>query len=129
MIRRPPRSTLFPYTTLFRSLRDLPEFLVAGREDAYMRWVVDHLAYRPERVAVDEYTRAYSVPGAMKAGFAYYRAIPQTVQENQELRKSKLAMPVLAIGGVVGAGKTTIETMKLVSRGGRDVALEPGSER
>src|SRR3712207_6987506 len=24
MIRRPPRSTLFPYTTLFRSLRDLP---------------------------------------------------------------------------------------------------------
>src|SRR2546422_8216993 len=27
MIRRPPRSTLFPYTTLFRSreLRDLPE--------------------------------------------------------------------------------------------------------
>src|SRR2546427_9053468 len=23
MIRRPPRSTLFPYTTLFRSLRDL----------------------------------------------------------------------------------------------------------
>src|SRR2546429_6725252 len=24
MIRRPPRSTLFPYTTLFRSLPDLP---------------------------------------------------------------------------------------------------------
>src|SRR5947209_16570773 len=24
MIRRPPRPTLFPYTTLFRSLRDLP---------------------------------------------------------------------------------------------------------
>src|SRR3712207_8592646 len=29
MIRRPPRSTLFPYTTLFRSVRyiDSPEFL------------------------------------------------------------------------------------------------------
>src|SRR2546422_5148269 len=25
MIRRPPRSTLFPYTTLFRSLRDLEQ--------------------------------------------------------------------------------------------------------
>src|SRR3712207_7737127 len=24
MIRRPPRSTLFPYTTLFRSLEELP---------------------------------------------------------------------------------------------------------
>src|SRR5256885_5130909 len=27
MIRRPPRSTLFPYTTLFRSPADQPEFL------------------------------------------------------------------------------------------------------
>src|SRR5256885_16921060 len=26
MIRRPPRSTLFPYTTLFRSYTDYPEF-------------------------------------------------------------------------------------------------------
>src|SRR5260221_3019105 len=25
MIRRPPRSTLFPYTTLFRSARELPQ--------------------------------------------------------------------------------------------------------
>src|SRR3712207_9266983 len=25
MVRRPPRSTLFPYTTLFRSVRLLPE--------------------------------------------------------------------------------------------------------
>src|SRR2546430_11778064 len=31
MIRRPPRSTLFPYTTLFRSLRGGPG--VPGRED------------------------------------------------------------------------------------------------
>src|SRR2546422_9679833 len=27
MIRRPPRSTLFPYTTLFRSLADLDVFI------------------------------------------------------------------------------------------------------
>src|SRR3712207_7699733 len=27
MIRRPPRSTLFPYTTLFRSQNRLPDFL------------------------------------------------------------------------------------------------------
>src|SRR5260370_5240235 len=36
MIRRPPRSTLFPYTTLFRSLTDLrappPDFLAAPRQ-------------------------------------------------------------------------------------------------
>src|SRR3712207_8517011 len=30
MIRRPPRSTLFPYTTLFRSLDDLAALVHAG---------------------------------------------------------------------------------------------------
>src|SRR5438034_4394344 len=30
MIRRPPRSTLFPYTTLFRSLLDLNPSLLRG---------------------------------------------------------------------------------------------------
>src|SRR2546430_15141028 len=30
MIRRPPRSTLFPYTTLFRSLRNSYDFELAG---------------------------------------------------------------------------------------------------
>src|SRR2546426_8340678 len=34
MIRRPPRSTLFPYTTLFRSLRDLTTAESAAREAA-----------------------------------------------------------------------------------------------
>src|SRR2546430_11977607 len=31
MIRRPPRSTLFPYTTLFRSQRDASYDIVIGR--------------------------------------------------------------------------------------------------
>src|SRR2546430_8171370 len=31
MIRRPPRSTLFPYTTLFRSDEQPPRWVVAGK--------------------------------------------------------------------------------------------------
>ena len=34
MIRRPPRSTLFPYTTLFRS--DGPALVVEGRVDGQL---------------------------------------------------------------------------------------------
>src|SRR3712207_9255174 len=34
MIRRPPRSTLFPYTTLFRSM--LREILAIGADDAVL---------------------------------------------------------------------------------------------
>lgn len=120
----PPQQNAGLTQFMFNQLRDLPEFLVAGREAAYVRWVVEHLAYRPDRVAVDEYARAYSVPGAMKAGFEYYRAIPLTMQQNQKLKQEKLTMPVLAIGGVLGAGQTTIETMKLVSGNVKGVVIE-----
>src|SRR5688572_32255422 len=34
MIRRPPRSTLFPYTTLFRSAKELHRHASAGRTAA-----------------------------------------------------------------------------------------------
>src|SRR5947208_9365519 len=66
MIRRPPRSTLFPYTTLFRSRGDV-EMTVASRHEDVRRAVIrlrrqgqlevagdadDHIAVAaPERVA------------------------------------------------------------------------------
>src|SRR2546430_7343157 len=37
MIRRPPRSTLFPYTTLFRSPRDHARLVAEVRHDASRR--------------------------------------------------------------------------------------------
>src|SRR3712207_8513480 len=44
MIRRPPRSTLFPYTTLFRS--EL-EPVVVGDEDPHLESQTRHLAGNP----------------------------------------------------------------------------------
>src|SRR2546422_3704007 len=38
MIRRPPRSTLFPYTTLFRSVAFLVELLAAIPSVVYGLW-------------------------------------------------------------------------------------------
>src|SRR2546425_4411607 len=37
MIRRPPRSTLFPYTTLFRSLEELTEAVQRALSAGYQR--------------------------------------------------------------------------------------------
>src|SRR2546430_9232621 len=50
MIRRPPRSTLFPYTTLFRSLLDLARVLA---HDQRRQRAVDDVADR-QRGAVGE---------------------------------------------------------------------------
>src|SRR2546430_13067962 len=43
MIRRPPRSTLFPYTTLFRSLRRLRDagVTVTNAKGMFYEWVRD----------------------------------------------------------------------------------------
>src|SRR5689334_24170762 len=41
MVRLPPRSTLFPYTTLFRSLRRQEEPDLLGGVDARLRQIAD----------------------------------------------------------------------------------------
>src|SRR5256885_10424382 len=56
MIRRPPRSTLFPYTTLFRSLARVPGDVGPGRglvDDAAHVGVDERLEQRAEPLAVD----------------------------------------------------------------------------
>src|SRR3712207_7155329 len=52
MIRRPPRSTLFPYTTLFRSFPDDGAVEVEGVGDAVHRPFHRVAALRPPRPAV-----------------------------------------------------------------------------
>src|SRR3712207_8959947 len=51
MIRRPPRSTLFPYTTLFRSWhrRVREELGIAGEDSADLSEVLAHQGYRGSR--------------------------------------------------------------------------------
>src|SRR2546422_8915361 len=48
MIRRPPRSTLFPYTTLFRSLQKLANSIIENHPEIYL--IVLLIDERPEEV-------------------------------------------------------------------------------
>src|SRR3989449_7592084 len=55
MIRRPPRSTLFPYTTLFRSRRDLQAIAeLCRRHDAYAVTdeIYEHIYYTGEHIPI-----------------------------------------------------------------------------
>src|SRR5438045_5166865 len=46
MLRRPPTSTLFPYTTLFRSPPDPATFIVAGKDlEGVEVGLEDHVAF------------------------------------------------------------------------------------
>jgi pimeloyl-ACP methyl ester carboxylesterase len=68
----------------------------------YLSWHFQNLAYNRAAItqeAIDEYVSRYSAPGGMHAGFEHYRAFPQDAIQNQNYSKTKLTMPVLALGG------------------------------
>src|SRR2546429_6899179 len=51
MIRRPPRSTLFPYTTLFRSRRSNQLHIKASHSPAAWKWVMGLMASHAAMIA------------------------------------------------------------------------------
>jgi pimeloyl-ACP methyl ester carboxylesterase len=87
----------------FHQTPDLPEALIVGREDIYFTWFYRNYGARPDAISpadIEEYLRVYRLPGALRAGFSFYRAIPQDVADNAAISESfKLPMPVLALGG------------------------------
>src|ERR1700688_621387 len=87
----------------FRFNGPTPEALVQGRERTYFEhfwngFAADKTHSIPEadRVA---YTEAYSKPGRMRAGWAYFVSFPQAAQDFAILSQTKLTMPVLSIEG------------------------------
>ena len=105
----PPITGFFPPPPLavplwwifFHQTPDVPEAIVQGNEMTYLSWFLHNLAYNPAAItqeAINEYVSHYSAPGGMRAGFEYYRAIPQDAIQNENYSKTNLTMPVLALG-------------------------------
>lgn len=111
----------------FHGVRDLPESLVAGRERTYLSWFYRSAAYNPGVITdyeIDEYVRCYSAPGGLRAGFEYYRAIPTDIAHNKEHAKTKLKMPVLALGGDRGFGQAPLLSMRELAENVRGGVIE-----
>src|SRR5256885_11336728 len=73
MIRRPPRSTLFPYTTLFRSpsIDNLAQALTFGDTNVFGSNMVNSLRFAFNRTAVDRDNDPYFDP--VDLGMKAYR--------------------------------------------------------
>ncbi|MGA9845653.1 MAG: alpha/beta hydrolase [Nitrososphaeraceae archaeon] len=103
----------------FHQVPDLPEALVNGKETTYLSWFYNNLAYNPAAItqdAINQYVSHYSAPGGMRAGFEYYRALPQDAIQNMNYSKTKLTMPVLALGGQYGTGNMTLTSIKSLAK-------------
>src|SRR3712207_8471869 len=80
MIRRPPRSTLFPYTTLFRSRLPPEQVLVGGdRQDVGERPLVHH-----RRQAIAHLAQGGVVRGGLRRREAEER--PRSEEHTSELQ-------------------------------------------
>jgi pimeloyl-ACP methyl ester carboxylesterase len=117
----------------FNRLNDLPEMLVQGRERAYLAWIFatkSTRSYAIDSAALDEYTRQYSAPGAMRAGFAWYRENfgAEGLAQAKVRAAKRLTMPILALGGSDGVGdalRATVATLGDRVQGGA-IAGRPG---
>jgi haloacetate dehalogenase len=118
---------------LFHQVPDLPELLVGANVEAYLRhfyrdWGFQAGAIADEDVAV--YVRAYSQPGALRAGFDDYRAgATLDVEQDRADADARVEPPLLVLWGAestlgVEAGPAgVLDTWRGVARDVRGEAV------
>ncbi len=98
---------------------DMAERLIAGgHERAFLEWNYRHYAADPRAVepaVVDEYLRSFAAPGGVSGAFGIYRAVPRSAEQTAPLARSKVRVPVLALGGEGSLGERVREMFALVA--------------
>jgi len=103
----------------FRFYGATPEALVKGRERIFFEHFWNNFAADKTRSIPEAdrraYTKAYARPGRMAAGFAYFASFPKTAADFAELAKTRLAIPVLSVGGDKSLGDALGAQARLVA--------------
>jgi pimeloyl-ACP methyl ester carboxylesterase len=103
----------------FHFYGEVPLALVKGRERTYLEhfWN-DFAADRKHSVPEADrrvYARAYAQPGAMRAGFEYFRNLEHDAEDFARMGQTRLAMPMLVLSGEKAGGTFLIEQAKMVA--------------
>lgn len=114
----------------FQQVPHLPEALIQGREDIFLRHFFTTWCYNPgaiDEAAVAEYVRAYAQPGALRGAFNDYRAGPVDLAQDIEDADALIECPVLALWGadfdLVGKQFDVLEVWKSMAKNVRGVAV------
>ena len=102
---------------MFNRLPTMNVQLVHGREDIFFGFVFDVEAFRKlpgqaVRVYIDDLADSLA---SLSGSFGFYRAWDAITAQNQERAKTRLTVPVLAIGGAESAGRAVGEAMELAA--------------
>jgi pimeloyl-ACP methyl ester carboxylesterase len=108
-----------PHFWHFRFNGPTPESLVKGRERIYFDYFWDDFAadktHSIPEADREAYTLAYSRPGRMHAGWAYFVSFQKAATDFARFSQTRLTMPVLTIGGDKSLGDALGAQMKLVA--------------
>src|SRR5262249_41294411 len=103
----------------FRFNGPTPEALVGGREAIYFAHFWNDLAADKAHSLPQAHRAAclaaYSRPGRMHAGWAYFAAWPETAKAFAEMAQAQLTMPVLSIAGEKASAAILGPQMKRVA--------------
>ena len=103
----------------FHFYGEVPLALVKGRERTYLEHFWNDFAADRKRSVPEAdrrlYALAYAQPGAMRAGFEYFRNFERDAQDFAQMGSTRLAMPMLVLSGEKAGGTFLIEQAKLVA--------------
>jgi pimeloyl-ACP methyl ester carboxylesterase len=112
----------------FRFHGPTPEALVQGREKTYFAYFWNDLAADKNQSLPESdrasYVAAYSRPGRMAAGWAYFASWPDTAKDFAEMAETQLTMPVLSIAGEKASAAILGPQMKLVATNVQVIVLK-----
>lgn len=94
---------------------DVPEMLISGHERELITYMIKGERSRPDSAtpeAIEEYVRCYSLPGGIRSMLAIYRNMLVDAELNREAARSKLTIPVLALGGDAFVGSRNEDVMR-----------------
>src|SRR3712207_7800049 len=103
MIRRPPRSTLFPYTTLFRSVVTPASWLEADYGVDVQRYLLDH--YALEAVIEPAVERWFAGAGIHTVLVLARRCAAAAVRAASVTRFVRLRRPLIELLGPADDGR------------------------
>lgn len=87
---------------IFNQVPDLPEALISGREDLWLRHLFSDWCYNPLAIdgeAFRTYVEAYRRPGALRGAMSDYRANAEDVAQDKVDADIKIACPTLSLWG------------------------------
>ena len=103
--------------------------IVSGRERLFLTdfWpVVGHKKDLFTQDESEEFIRAYSQPGSMKAAFKWFANFPQDAIDNLQFMKKKLGMPFLTVGAEFQSAPFLEDHIRLVATNVKGVKI-PGA--